>query len=142
MSLQLLYIPCLNFNSVIPLHLPKKPVAFKAPLRIQRQHVALLENIKCNDTVQIMGKPITEFHPIHILFTMILYLHPDMNGTTFEGRVSISIDVRAPRDFLVTHINFLNITSTELISDDNGEKVSLESSFEYKPNEFWGCQNE
>ncbi|XP_040577104.1 glutamyl aminopeptidase isoform X1 [Lepeophtheirus salmonis] len=75
----------------------------------------------------------SDTYPLHY----DLYLHPDMNGTTFEGRVSISIDVRAPRDFLVTHINFLNITSTELINDDNGEKVSLESSFEYKPNEFW-----
>eukprot|EP00096_Caligus_rogercresseyi_P010039 TRINITY_DN3536_c0_g1_i1.p1 TRINITY_DN3536_c0_g1~~TRINITY_DN3536_c0_g1_i1.p1 ORF type:complete len:884 (-),score=271.03 TRINITY_DN3536_c0_g1_i1:95-2746(-) len=76
----------------------------------------------------------SDTYPLHY----DLFLHPDMNGTTFQGRVSILIDVRSPRDFLVTHINFLEITSTKLTPETDEEgPIPLDSAFEYKPNEFW-----
>ena len=45
-----------------------------------------------------------------------VYLHPNLNDSTFSGKVGIDIDYRGDqeRDFFVVHIQHLNITSTKL----------------------------
>ena len=67
-----------------------------------------------------------------------VYLFPDLEKDTFMGKVAIDIEVTgAPRDFLVVHTKYLDITKTSLVATESGEEVDLDESFEYKPNEFW-----
>ena len=65
-----------------------------------------------------------------------LYLFPDLDQKTFSGHVTITIKTTEPRDYLVTHIQFLKVTKTEL-KDADQNLVPLDSSFEYEPNQFW-----
>ena len=68
-----------------------------------------------------------------------VYLFPHLDTDTFDGKVAIDIEVSAtdPRDFLVVHTKFLEITKTTLVASESGEEVEIAESFEYKPNEFW-----
>jgi glutamyl aminopeptidase len=67
-----------------------------------------------------------------------VYLFPDLEKDTFSGRVAIDIEVSGPpREFLVLHTKYLEITKTKLVATESGEEVDLAESFEYKPNEFW-----
>ena len=45
-----------------------------------------------------------------------VYLHPNLNDSTFSGKVGLDIDYIGDqeRDFFVVHIQHLNITSTKL----------------------------
>ena len=65
-----------------------------------------------------------------------LYLFPDLDQKTFSGHVTIHIKTTEPRDYLVTHIQYLQVTKTEL-KDGDQNVVPLDSSFEYEPNQFW-----
>ena len=57
-----------------------------------------------------------------------LYLHPNLDGDDFKGRVSIEIAAAARRDFFVVHVKFLTITKTELRNSD-GKLVRPSLSF-------------
>ena len=65
-----------------------------------------------------------------------LYLFPDLDQKTFSGHVTIHIKATEPRDYLVTHVQYLKVTKTEL-KDADQNVVPLDSSFEYEPNQFW-----
>lgn len=68
-----------------------------------------------------------------------LYLHPNMATDRFSGRVTITISTSQPRDSLLCHVKYLNVTKTE-VKDDNGVSVAVSNAFEYQPNEFWVVQ--
>ena len=54
-----------------------------------------------------------------------LYLFPNLEKQTFTGHVSILIKTTEPRDFLVTHVQFLEVTKSELRTADQ-QNVPLE----------------
>lgn len=68
-----------------------------------------------------------------------IYLHPNLVTGTFSGSVDIHLSITAPRDFILVHTKFLNITSSTLRQglEGNGEVIALGETFEYEPNEFW-----
>ena len=67
-----------------------------------------------------------------------VHLFPDLEKDTFGGKVAIDIEVTGePRDFLVVHTKFLEITKTTLIDTSSGDEINISEAFEYKPNEFW-----
>jgi len=75
-----------------------------------------------------------------------VYLHPNLNDSTFSGKVGIDIDYRGDqeRDFFVVHIQHLNITSTKLSqklpeggSAGENQDVEVREAFEYEANQFW-----
>ncbi|XP_012276537.1 glutamyl aminopeptidase [Orussus abietinus] len=55
-----------------------------------------------------------EVKPVHY----DLYLHPDLEKGTFQGKVTISIDVVDKRSYIALHQKDLNITSTKLTTID------------------------
>ena len=65
-----------------------------------------------------------------------VYLFPNLENQTFSGKVSILIKTTEPRDFFVSHIQYLKITKTEL-KNSYQEIVPLEEAFEYDVNQFW-----
>ena len=65
-----------------------------------------------------------------------VYLFPNLENQTFSGKVSILIKTTEPRDFFVSHIQYLEVTKTELKNSDQ-EIVPLEEAFEYESNQFW-----
>lgn len=70
-----------------------------------------------------------------------LYMHPNLEADKFSGRVTIEIDAQQPRDHLLVHIKFLNVTSSDL-TDDQGKTIPIKDAFEYAANEFWVVQLE
>ena len=65
-----------------------------------------------------------------------LYLFPNLEDDTFTGHVTVTIQTKEERNFLVTHVKYLEVYDTTLKSS-TGETLSLSESFEYVPNEFW-----
>lgn len=63
-----------------------------------------------------------EVKPLHY----DVYLHPDLNKGTFQGKVTILIDVLDTRRFIALHQKELNITSTVLKTYDREENYELE----------------
>jgi hypothetical protein len=53
-----------------------------------------------------------------------LYLHPNLTGDDFKGRVGIDIVALKRRDFFVVHVKFLTVTKSELMNSD-GKQVTL-----------------
>lgn len=47
-----------------------------------------------------------------------LYLHPNLDGDDFRGRVGIDVVAERPRDFFVVHVKYLTVTKTELKTGD------------------------
>lgn len=64
-----------------------------------------------------------------------LYLFPNLENATFTGKVTITVETSEPRSFLLTHIQWLNITETRLTKES--EEIPLEAAFEYSPNEYY-----
>lgn len=60
----------------------------------------------------------SEVKPVHY----DLYVHPDLDEGTFEGRVSILIDISDKRNFLVLHQLNLKIDSVSLYKHDASNK--------------------
>ena len=54
-----------------------------------------------------------------------VYLFPHLDTDTFDGKVAIDIEVSGtdPRDFLVVHTKFLEITKTTLVASETGKEV-------------------
>lgn len=83
--------------------------------------------------------------PIHYDF----YLDPHLEQNTFQGNVSILIDVTEKSDymsFILIHINDMNVTRAKvykLASDAKpdtatpGEELALKRTFEYQKNDFF-----
>ncbi len=65
-----------------------------------------------------------------------LYLFPNLDTNTFSGHVTITVETKEPRNFLLTHIKWLTIQGTKL-HNEAGEEIQLRDSFEYAPHEFW-----
>lgn len=63
-----------------------------------------------------------EVRPLHY----DLYLHPDLNKGTFEGRVSILIDLSDVRKFLILHQKDLKVDTVTLHKHDATSKSELE----------------
>lgn len=66
-----------------------------------------------------------------------LYLHPDLVKGTFEGRVSILVDVADKRKSITLHQKDLSISSVKLqaqLSDSNNN-VEIEESHPHNDNE-------
>ena len=81
----------------------------------------------------------TDTLPIHYDIS----LHPDFTTDRFSGVVYISITTTAPRNFLLVHTKFLNISSTHVYGNhvtSPGADISIGRAFEYAPNEFWVIQ--
>ena len=81
----------------------------------------------------------TDTLPIH----SDISLHPDFTTDRFSGVVYISITTTAPRNFLLVHTKFLNISSTHVYGNhvtSPGADISIGRAFEYAPNEFWVIQ--
>lgn len=55
-----------------------------------------------------------------------VYLHPDLNKGTFQGKVTILIDVLDSRSYIAVHQKDLNITSTNLKTHDRAENYEFE----------------
>ncbi|XP_014246647.1 glutamyl aminopeptidase-like isoform X2 [Cimex lectularius] len=70
-----------------------------------------------------------------------LFLDPCIEEGVFYGRVAITIETKAPRDHLIVHVKYLNVTSTQLFLPDQSA-ISVKKAFEYEPNEFWVIQVE
>lgn len=70
-----------------------------------------------------------------------LYQNPDFyfDGSTFSGRVSIVMNVLNSTDLILVHIKALNITATR-VYDRNGNRLTLEDTFAYEPNQYWVVQ--
>ena len=60
-----------------------------------------------------------------------------MNDGTFTGKVTISVAVLSLQNHIAVHIKGLSITSTKLTTHEPETEISLNNTFEYKPNEFW-----
>ena len=65
-----------------------------------------------------------------------LYLFPNLQDDTFTGRVTLTIQTKEERNFLLTHVKYLEVSNTVLKSSD-GNKIDIIDAFEYSPNEFW-----
>lgn len=66
-----------------------------------------------------------------------IYLYPNLAEATFDGSVKIHLHVLKSRTFLLVHTKFLDIISTKLHEETNGDEISIIENFEYIPNEFW-----
>ncbi|XP_076239529.1 glutamyl aminopeptidase [Calliopsis andreniformis] len=55
-----------------------------------------------------------------------IYLHPDLEKGTFQGKVTILIDVLGRRNYIALHQKDLNITSTTLKTYDREENYEFE----------------
>nr|CAD7397386.1 unnamed protein product [Timema cristinae] len=67
-----------------------------------------------------------------------LLLHPDLEGGTFTGEVTIKVNVTQARRSLVVNCKLLEVLSTRLWRlDAGGGEVALKRAFEYPANEFW-----
>ncbi|CAK9820780.1 Glutamyl aminopeptidase [Anthophora plagiata] len=65
-----------------------------------------------------------EVRPMHY----DIYLHPDLEKGTFQGKVTILIDVLDRRSYVALHQKDLNITSTKLKTYDREENFEFEVS--------------
>lgn len=63
-----------------------------------------------------------EVKPLHY----DVYLHPDLEKGTFQGKVTILIDVLDRRSYIALHQKDLNITSTALNTYDREENFEFE----------------
>jgi hypothetical protein len=52
-----------------------------------------------------------------------LYLHPDLEGDSFLGRVGIDIVAKNRRDFFVVHVKHLSVKKTELKNSDGNPVI-------------------
>lgn len=70
-----------------------------------------------------------------------LYQNPDFyyDGSTFSGRVSIRMNVLNATDIIIVHIKAMNITASK-VYDLNGNRLTLEDTFAYEPNQYWVVQ--
>ena len=68
-----------------------------------------------------------------------IYLHPNLETDLFSGHVTIQIEVTQPSQHLQLHTKDLNITRTELTTED-GHQVDILLAFEFGKNQFWVIQ--
>lgn len=66
-----------------------------------------------------------------------LWLHPDFyfDGTTYTGRVNITIDIKENTNYLIVHMKMMNITKTQVFEGDR--VLDIKDPFEYVDNQFW-----
>lgn len=73
-----------------------------------------------------------------------IFLHPNLTTETFEGSVSIVVDVKEPTEYILIHINEMNITQSSLHKAKlqgsdlvAGDVVVVKERMEYKKNNFY-----
>jgi hypothetical protein len=73
-----------------------------------------------------------------------LYLHPNLTTETFEGEVSVLVNVTEPTEYVLIHVNEMTVTkssvhSTELKQGEylDGGKLDVKETKEYKENNFY-----
>ncbi|XP_031783197.1 glutamyl aminopeptidase isoform X1 [Nasonia vitripennis] len=71
--------------------------------------------------------------------TYVLYLHPDLEKGTFEGRVSILLDIRDKRKYIALHQKELNISSVnlDLRQNDRNHNIEIKESYPLDEHEFF-----
>ncbi len=65
-----------------------------------------------------------------------LTIHPFISAGTFQGSVSITLNVSVPTCFVYLHQNGLNITNSSVL-DPSGNPLKLHGAFPYNSNEYW-----
>jgi glutamyl aminopeptidase len=70
-----------------------------------------------------------------------LWFHPDFyyEGSTFQGRSRINIEVLTDTDYIILHYKMMNITRTALV-DIYDVEIPLQAVFGYNVNEYWVVQ--
>lgn len=73
-------------------------------------------------------------YPIHYE----LWFYPDFyfNGTTFEGRENITIQVTENTKYILVHYKMMDITQTRAYLE-NGAELEVVQAFGYEVNQFW-----
>lgn len=95
-------------------------------------------------TASTTGDPITQpwlnpflpsaTEPVHF----DLWLYPDFywDGSTFQGRVDIEIDIKEPTRYLIVHQKYLTFSNSK-VTMKTGEVLAINSEFKYDDNEFY-----
>ena len=67
-----------------------------------------------------------------------MWFYPDFyfDGTTFQGRENISIEVLENTRYLIVHYKMMNITDTRVITE-SGQELSIVQTFAYDPHQYW-----
>ena len=67
-----------------------------------------------------------------------MWFYPDFyfNGSTFQGRENITINVLENTKYLLVHYKLMNITQTGVFTD-TGDEIQVVQTFAYDPHEFW-----
>lgn len=68
-----------------------------------------------------------------------LFLHPDLKKGTFEGRVSILLDIRNKRKYITLHQKELTISSVnlDLRQNDENHNIGIKESYPLDKHEFF-----
>ncbi|CAH1784451.1 unnamed protein product [Owenia fusiformis] len=72
--------------------------------------------------------------PIH--YNLTQFPHFEHNESSFDGNVSVSIQVKQDTKILLIHINYLEIRQTN-VKAANGDDLLINRTFAYEPNLFW-----
>lgn len=81
----------------------------------------------------------TYIKPIHYDIT----LYPDFyeDAGWFYGNETIEIEISKETSYILIHINYLNVTRTELF-DATDNPIGIAKTFYYQPNQFWVVETE
>ena len=73
-----------------------------------------------------------------------LYLHPNLTTDTFQGNVSILVEVTEATQYVLVHINEMTITQSSVHEAtprgdeyETGEELEVKQTLEYKDNNFY-----
>ena len=78
--------------------------------------------------------PHTVLQPIHY----DLWMYPDFyyEGTTFQGSITMEINILQDANHLIVHQKMMTISSSE-VKDELGQDVTVASAFPYDNNQYW-----
>lgn len=74
--------------------------------------------------------------PVHYDITLYPDFYEEDKGW-FYGNETVEIKISRNTSYILIHINYLNVTRTELFDNVTGDSIPIQDSFHYEPNQFW-----